>query len=181
MSCLAKTLKVGKRLRLQHPTPFQKGWRVPSFLESDRPGLNGAAARRARLIYQSEQVADCAGPCARLNGSADNGSLSCWANVCGDEIEVWTEAEAQRPKTLQQPVKDIRNSPTNGTSSLFIILISHLWVKEQFGAAQLILRSRPGQFVLDIPNTAYCRDNRCYIFGLGARSYGPVDGNGAMI
>ena len=135
MSCLAKTLKVGKRLRLQHPTPLQKGWRVPSFLESDRPELNGAAARRARLIYQSEQVADWAGPCARLNGSADTGSLSCWANVCGDEIEVWTEAEAQRPKTLQQPVRDIRNSPTNGTSSLFIILISHLWVKEQFGAA----------------------------------------------
>ena len=61
----------------------------------------------------------CAIPC----------SLSCCANVCGEAIEVCTDAEAQTPNTLQQPVKETANSATNGTSSLFIILSSHLWVR----------------------------------------------------
>ena len=119
MFCLAKTLKVGKRLLLQHLT-LQKGWRFPSLLER-MIDLSSAFARGECLVSQLEQVVDWAGPCAMLNGSADTGSLSCWANVRGEEIEVWTEAEAHRPKTLQQPVKETRNSATNGTSSLFII------------------------------------------------------------
>ena len=100
--------------------------------------LSSALARGECLVSQLEQVVDWAGPCAMLNGSADTGSLSCWANVRGEEIEVWTEAEAQRPKTLQQPVKETRNSATNGTSSLFIIFdfTSQGLTSNSYGAAR---------------------------------------------
>jgi hypothetical protein len=57
-----------------------------------------------------------------LNASAEPTNLSCRANVCGEAMEVWTEAEAQRPKTLQQPVKETSISATNGTSNFCIII-----------------------------------------------------------
>jgi hypothetical protein len=74
------------------------------------------------LVYQSEQVVACAGACAMLNASADPTSLSCRANVCGEAIEVWTEADAQRPKTLQHPVIETSSSATNGISNFCIII-----------------------------------------------------------
>src|ERR1700676_982110 len=43
------------------------------------------------------------------------------ANCCGEEIEVWTAAEAQRPKYRQQPDNDSSNSAPNGTRNLSFI------------------------------------------------------------
>ena len=76
---------------------------------------------------------------------------------------MWTEAEAHRPKTLQHPVKETSISATNGTSSFCIMIDSHLLgLKDDLFSVQVfasLLGSRPGQFVLDSPNTTYCRNN----------------------
>ena len=49
--------------------------------------------------------------------------LSCCVSSCGEEMEVWTEAEVQMPSTRQQP--DNRKSTANGTNSLTIMTRSH--------------------------------------------------------
>jgi hypothetical protein len=49
--------------------------------------------------------------------------LSCCVSSCGEEMEVWTEAEVQMPSTRQQP--DNRRSAANGTNSLTIMTRSH--------------------------------------------------------
>jgi len=86
-----------------------------------------------RFIRQFEQVVAWVGAWAMSKASADPTSLSCLANVCGEAMEVWTDAEAQRPKTLQQPVKEISSSATNGTSSFCIFIeFTSLTVKELF-------------------------------------------------
>jgi hypothetical protein len=56
------------------------------------------------------------------NACADPTSLSWRANVCGESIEVCTEAEAQTPNTLQQPVKETSISATKGTISFCIMV-----------------------------------------------------------
>lgn len=63
--------------------------------------LTAALPVGQRLLPQSGQLAGWNGARAMIGASASPrvlSALSCWANCCGAEMEVWTEAEAQRPK-----------------------------------------------------------------------------------